>query len=153
MPVYPGNGRQHHSALNRTYPGWQFQQIAADERPYCVPKDSPFSAQPSLVWGDFDHDGQIDYATLIKYSGKTMAIVFLKRGTTYRAFPVFTTSKPKERAPDMLTVTHQGDKYFDHATNRSGNYPSDTVVIAYCESSVVAYIYIGDAFNSVRISD
>jgi len=139
--------------LDRLYPGWKFQQIANDERQYCVAKDSPFLAQTSLVWGDFDGDGQKDYATLIRHGGKTIAIVFLKRGGDYQAFPIFTTDTTEERSPDILAVTHKGEKYLDHESGRAGVYSGDTVIVAYCESSAVAYIYSAGTFRRVVVSD
>src|SRR5882762_595693 len=51
--------------LDKHFPGWKFPEISDEDCQTVKQWDGP-DAYPELIQGDFDGDGQIDYAVLIE---------------------------------------------------------------------------------------
>jgi len=72
------------STLDEEYPGWEFAGVSAEVRK----EFAKFKGHhPSLVTGDFDHDGRRDYATQIALhtpgQEEQIIIIFLGRPDSY----------------------------------------------------------------------
>jgi hypothetical protein len=135
------------SVLDHMHPGWRLAGISDENRQYCFKKDSKY--EPTLIWGDFDGDGKRDYAAIIIYGKKTAVIVFLARGTGYRALEVFTTSRPGERPPELLEVFPKGTQ-LGTTPHKSAH---ESIAMEYCESSSAIYFYEAGAFHHVIAGD
>lgn len=139
------------STLDKLYPGWRLADISDENREICFKKDSPFL--PTLVWGDFTGHNKRDYAAIIRYSGKTGVVVLVAQGATYFPFEVFVAAKRGERPPELLDVMPRGAKVFDRERNRQSINAHESVVMEYCESSSVVYVWTGKSFTPVVIGD
>ena len=129
-------------ALGLKHPGWKLADISKENRDICFNPKSGY--QPSLVWGDFDGDGQKDYAALISSAtGQTAVVILLKRKEAYLVSDVFTTSssKPDER-PGLLGVIPKG-----------GAYAHESVVAQFCESSSIVFSYTSTGFKKKVLGD
>lgn len=73
------------STLDREYPGWKFSPVTAQIQQQFI--KYVVGHPPSMVAGDWDADGQTDYAVQIALTepGKEeqIALAFLKRGDRY----------------------------------------------------------------------
>src|SRR3712207_1151538 len=79
--------------LNRRFPGWKFADVSEEVRQFF--ETDMKGSSPHLISGDFDGNGQPDYATLI-WRGKvrngegkaigprSFLVVFLRKGRGYR---------------------------------------------------------------------
>jgi len=120
-----------------------YKQAEAD----CVAGKPPF--YPSLIWSDFDGDGQKDYAVRISRGRNAITIAFLKRGAGFKDYMLYTDQEEN----GVLELSKKGGKYFDHERNRGGVYPNDTITIGYCGVSAIAFIYRNGVFQKVFTSD
>src|ERR1044072_6016223 len=79
--------------LNKRFPGWKFAEVSREVQQ--VFDDDRKDASPSLISGDFDGNGKLDYATLIQRGvvrngdGKAIGprlflVVFLQKGVAHR---------------------------------------------------------------------
>jgi hypothetical protein len=127
-------------ALDLKHPGWKLADISKENRDICFNPKSGY--EPSLVWGDFDGDGQKDYAALIFSKGRTAVVILLKRKEAYLVSDVFSTSKPEERGPELLGLIPKG-----------GAYAHESVVAQYCESSSIAFSYTNTGFKRKILGD
>jgi len=139
--------REAKAALDRLHPGWKLAAISNDDRRICFRKESSF--QPALVWGDFNGDGKKDYAALVEYGGKTGVVILLAGGQGYKPVEVFKTTKPGERAPSLLDVVPKGMP----AGSYRRKLPQETVMMQYCESSSVIFVYANGSFRQVVTED
>lgn len=69
--------------LDAQYPGWRFFRVAAENLPYCKPPNHGW-----MVSGDFDGNGELDYAVLIVHRGSEQLLAFVREGASYRKMVV-----------------------------------------------------------------
>jgi hypothetical protein len=135
------------SVLDQMHPGWKLAEISDENRQICFKKDSKY--RPTLIWGDFDGDGKMDFAAIVTYGKKSSVMAFLARGTGYKAFELFTPSRPNERTPDLLEVLPKGMQLGTTARK----YAHESIAMEYCESSSVFYFYEAGVFHRVVSED
>ncbi len=67
--------------LDKELPGWKFYKV---DEAYDYSKDMNVPFRPNFIWGDFDGDGERDYAVQItrvtSSNAERIVIAFLQRG-------------------------------------------------------------------------
>jgi hypothetical protein len=118
-------------------------------------------ARPNLISGDFDGNGQTDYAMLIEHrnfdkTGKDFThlveqLAFLKKGTSYKLYVLDqNTSATLEL---YLTLARKGEVGRAFSTQRKFRYPNDSISLSYFEKAGGTYIYRRGRFRYVTESD
>lgn len=126
--------------LDHRYPHWQLYDLDAmqpGERKYC-------KAEPgwsSFVTGDFNGDGQPDYAVLIASGKRGYALAYMKRGTEYRAFNLFPAKPGDTGSAGYLMLAAKGAVHGSVTTGRSQAALQDGVSLIFCESSLATYFF------------
>ncbi|MDE2133929.1 MAG: hypothetical protein KGJ49_04960 [Alphaproteobacteria bacterium] len=140
------------ATLDGKYPGWQLYDIDAmdpGERRYCNVKPE----WSSVAAGDFDGDGNTDYALLIRHNQANYALAFLKRGGGYRLYNVF-PAKPADRGgANFLAITARGQTLYDVERHRTIVAKTDGVTLIFCESSVTTHFFEKGKFRTVISQD
>jgi len=106
---------------------------------------------PNLVWGDFDGDGNRDYAVYIQHhqeSGekKRSILAFLRRGKLYQQHLLM-------GGGNYIWLVEKGTVQYDYDTGEYFRQKHDAVVDVTIEKGAVTYIYEGDSFKEVITSD
>lgn len=147
------------SSLNKKFPGWRFSEVSDDVNRFF--KERWPEARPNLISGDFDGNGQTDYAVLIEHSnfdktGKAFThvveqLAFLKKGTSYKLYILDqNTSATLEL---YLTLARKGEVGREFSTQRKFRYPNDSISLSYFEKAGGTYIYRRGRFRYVTESD
>lgn len=145
--------------LDRDYPGWVPVQTRADDIATCKQPNPGF--QYWFVWGDFNGDGKRDYAAEITQQSTTYLLAFLATADGFKSimvdkFPVTGSARgwsvlgvaPKgSTVPDL----HEGPN--GQLVARKRTLYSDALLGIGCESSSMAYIFVGSSFQRVFTSD
>jgi hypothetical protein len=147
------------SILNKRFPGWSFSEVSSDVQLFF--KERFPGSLPNLIKGDFDGNGQMDYAVLIEHSNfdKSGAdfdhvvekLAFLRRGARYKLYVL------EENAPAnielYLNLAKKGAESRVFTTQRKFRYPNDSISVSYFEKAGGAYIYQKGKFRYVYESD
>jgi hypothetical protein len=148
------------ATLDAKFPGWRLAEPIGALRDF-VAQRSPGS-HPSLLVGDFDGNGQADYALLIEHTnfdrrGKAFShvkqtLVFLA-GT--QSFTLIALNEPSPADGCVyLTLRKKGTEGFDFEANRKFFYPSDSIGYSFFEKAASGtYIYTNGAFRYVTEAD
>lgn len=144
------------SALDRRFPGWRLVDGSKDVRRFLKERVSA-DARPDLIRGDFDGNGQPDYALLLSHGGefnnrgetvgpKVRLVVFLRKGGKYKFYEL---SDPGE----YLTLGRKGEDGFDFHAGRKIKYRNDAIEVWIFEKAGWAYIYNNGRFRYVYSLD
>jgi hypothetical protein len=166
LPVSVAGGKisdqlpgQIRSTLNKRFPGWRFSEVSDDVQRFF--KDRWPDARPNLISGDFDGNGQTDYAMLIEHTnfvktGKSFThvveqLAFLKKGTSYK---LYILDKNTSATLELyITLAGKGEECREFSTQRKFTYPNDSISLSYFEKAGGTYIYRGGRFKYVIESD
>lgn len=142
-------------ALDKAFPGWAFPLLRADAEAAWRDADAE-AERPNLAAGDFDGDGQTDYAA---------HIVYPRSGTPHLALVVVLSgSEPKVRLVEehpvgadslalFLTSRHRGESVYDYEAGSNQTLARDAFVETLYEKSSLAYVYADTAFRRIILSD
>jgi hypothetical protein len=143
------------SILDRQYPCWVKPAISDYDLRTCKQPNPDF--QYWFVWGDFDGDGNKDYATQFKEADKNYILVFFNRGNQF--VPTVVDPDNKLGWP-LLGAAHKGETIPDLHEGPNGalisnqrTLKADALLGIGCEKEAVAYIYSGSQFERVFIAD
>ena len=147
------------STLNKRFPGWRFSEVGVGVRQFFRERFS--EACPNLIKGDFDGNGQMDYAMLVEHSNFDKSgvavthvvekLAFLKRGTKYKLY-ILEEYAPAD--PELyLNLARKGEESRDFQTRTKFRYPNDSISISYFEKASGTYIYRKGRFRYVIESD
>jgi hypothetical protein len=147
------------SILNTKFPGWRFSEVSAEVQ--LLFRERFPGARPNLIRGDFDGNGQMDYAVLVEHTnfdrgGKAFThvverLAFLKKGARYKVYNLG-ESGPANREL-YLNLAKKGARARDFHTQRYFRYPNDSVSVSVFEKAGGAYIYRNGRFRYVFGSD
>jgi hypothetical protein len=147
------------SILDKRFPGWRFSEVSNDVRQLF--RERFPDSQPNLIKGDFDGNGQMDYAVLIEHStldkggadsGHVVEkLAFLKRGTGYKLFILEENSSADLEL--YLNFARKGKESRVFTTQRKFRYPNDSIGVSYFEKAGGTYIYRKGKFRYVYESD
>jgi hypothetical protein len=132
--------------LDRTYPGWAFMPVPA-KAISC--RDIETRLHPSLARGDFNGDGQADFALQIIRGGRLYAFEFLSRGKTYGMNKLFERKlAPGKDFSAALIVEPKGRK-----TSVGTIEKVDTLQVNDCESVPMRFEYRNGRVKDVSPPD
>ncbi len=149
-----------HSAqakLDKKYPGWKFVPVSDEIRQY-FKQDLP-GARPDLIAGDFDGNGQTDYAVLIEHgiitgaNGKPIGrrahlLAFLQRKQGFKLYVV-----DDEGGGEYLTLARKGTQGYDYETQQNFIYQHDTISTGIFEKAGSSYLFEHGRFRVIITSD
>jgi hypothetical protein len=143
--------------LDERYPGWRFAQISDEIRRATKEWASPAS-QLNLISGDFDGNGEVDYALLIEHGGmpndegatvgrSVNIVAFLRRGAKYK-FSLVDSS-----GGDYLLLGRKGDGRYDYEARKKFTFTNDAIESVTFEKAATSYVYEGGKFRSILTGD
>lgn len=143
--------------LDEKFPGWRFAPISDEIRQATKEYLSPDS-QLDLIKGDFDGNGESDYALLIEhgdrfdgdgnFAGRNVFIVaFLKKGDEYKFYPV------DSEAGDYLMLRKKGEGSYDFDTQRQFTFANDAIDSVIFEKAATSYVYENGKFRAIITGD
>lgn len=146
------------SALDRRYPGWKFPHVNGEVRKFVKEYFAP-SAAPEFTSGDFDGNGEADYAVLVEHgtifdqrgrsAGKRVRLVaFLKKGGGYKFHLV-----DPEGGGEYVFTFRKGGKGYDYDTGKNFTYENDTIATGIFEKAGTSYVYERGKFRAILTSD
>lgn len=143
--------------LDKHFLQWKFVVIESEIHQF-VQERHGREARPDWIQGDFDSDGQTDYAVYVTH-GKAQArkqsvVVLLKRGTDWRRFLL--SSSPSEDPVPTITYLlrcNKGAKDYDYHRNKTFHYPHDAVFFGYFAKAGTSYVYRKGRFRAIVTSD
>ncbi len=144
--------------LDKNLPGWEFPFVSDDIRKFLKARVS-MEARPEVIQGDFDGDGQIDYALLIEYGMATiyeaphskmshdvLVVTFLKRVGGYEMHRV-------GEGGEYLYLMKKGVRDYDYEADRHFYYSNDAIFAGYFEKGGTSYMYENGGFRAIITSD
>lgn len=146
------------SELDRRFLGWEFPVVRDEIRSFLREHISP-NARPEIIIGDFDGNGQSDYAMLIEYgvilngNGETIGknsyiVAFLKREDIYDFYMV-----NFEGGGEYITLIRRGGRDYDYETDGQFTYENDAIFAGIFEKAGVSYVYEEGRFRAIVTSD
>ena len=142
--------------LDKHFPGWKFPEISDEDCQAVKQWDGP-DAYPELIQGDFDGDGQIDYAVLLEQrsiiddrdtgnSPETCIVAFLNRHDRYKMRVV------TREGGGCLQLMRKGEPDYDYEAQREFIYLHDTIMSGFGMGGT-SYLYEKGKFRPITTSD
>ena len=131
--------------------GWQFADnyvIFEYTHPDRL-KDYPFN--PNLIKGDFNGDGQLDYAVQIRCSGlseRIIAFLAVDNGFQYHVL-----KSHSARSDNYLWLRKKGDEAYNFETEKKFEFPSDAIEVVIWEKAATSYIFIDGQWREFATGD
>ncbi len=94
--------------LNKNFRGWKFAQVPKEVSQYHKERKFPF--EPNLVRGDWNGDGKIDYAVLIKHRKETKTVAFIRLQSKYKHYNL--------EGGDYIQVFKKGEKDYSYTSHK-----------------------------------
>ena len=143
--------------LDKRFPGWHFARISDEIRQATKEWVSPDS-QIDLIKGDFDGNGELDYALLIEHGdilnddgvviGRNVYIVaFLRKGNDYKFYLV------DSNAGDYLLLIRKGDGRYDYEAQKKFTFTKDAIDSVTFEKAATSYVYEKGKFRAILSGD
>ena len=142
--------------LDKQYPNWEFPTIfQLIDKQF---EQSEVKHPPYLLWGDFDSNGQMDYALQITYdSSDTTWIAFFTFLNTQEYFEAKLLRKVEITNPHKLSgfylVLHKKDSSGPKSTMPDFHFPHDAIGVYYYATAGVAYYWTGEKFQQIQMAD
>ena len=160
--------------LDRNFPGWQFHKATNDDCEWVKTSVGPY-AYPEMIQGDWDGNGQLDYAIMIDYykdtypatleNGAEVAVVaFLAtklgcvssvvthRESTCLATDVGYLGRVVGHGDGFLLLMPRGSRDYDYGAQSEFVYQNDTIS-AGTEKGGMSYLYENGKFRAIISSD
>lgn len=140
--------------LDSNYPGWWFPQLT---EPWRISYFQKTKTNPNLISGDFDGDGQQDYAAHIHFtdtssnSDEVVVIVFLQRDESYQKF-ILETYSVDPGFQETLHLVKKGSKRKNVEIHQPFILPNDGINLG-SEKGSVTYFWHDGSFQSVLTGD
>lgn len=157
LPMIPDAIR---AALDKRFPGWTFMDVS-DEIRQALKTYGVSDHDPACIQGDFDGNGQADYALLITHRevnavaetgqvaiAKTALVAFLQKAGRYKFYLV-----NPEGGGDYIALGKKGEQAYDYETGRYFHFSNDVIHGCIFERAGSSYIYERGSFKSVLTSD
>jgi hypothetical protein len=131
------------AALTSKWPQWRFVTV----RPEVLQFARNFD--PTVVYGDFDADGQQDVALFVRLLSSTSpCVIVVFHSGAQRLFMI-----EKPYCTDGIALSKKGQSYHDYDTETEGIYPRDGIA-AYCfEKAGATYLFEHGSYRQVVDSD
>jgi hypothetical protein len=148
---------QAQAALYLKFPDWRYADVSDDVR-QALKKDFGPNSRPDLVRGDFDGDGQADYAALI-YHGtirvekgeliypQRYLFVFMAQEHGYQLHVI------EDPGGEYIQLIRKGDGGYDYETQKEFIYQHDAIDAIIFEKAATSYIYENGRFRAIITGD
>ena len=140
--------------LDGQFAGWRFAPIDQVIQDYH--RQEKFPGYPNLLSGDFDGNGQTDYAAFIVYkkAGRIFSsvVALLQRNRQIRHY-ILEKNRGDDVSGQSINLMKKGEKDFNHDTNREFYYRYYAIFIGIWEKGGSSYIYSKGRFISFVTSD
>ena len=147
--------------LNRQFPNWQFAEVPQEIHRYFATLSNP--SHPNFIKGDFDGNGQMDYAVYVVYGKpakrRVGVVALLKRGGTYKSYILVSgeyvpNSRPLEAdGATYLALNKKGERAFDFGAQKYFIFRRDAIFVGLFEKAGSSYIYERGRFREILTSD
>jgi hypothetical protein len=142
--------------LDNRFSGWRFPKVDEGIHRY-LRENISADIHPEFISGDFDGNGQLDYAVMIEHGvalgedgnpvgHNTYVVAFLKNGNKLKFYMV-------HDGGEYITLMKKGEKDYDYATDKNFIYKNDAIFSGYFEKAGVSYIYEKGKFRGITTSD
>jgi len=139
--------------LNVNFKGWKLAQVPNDVSEYHKEKKFPF--EPNLIKGDWNGDGQVDYAVLIEkgtlknlegadIGERKFTVAFIRINNGYKHFSF--------DGGDYIQLMKKGTKDYDYETDKNFRYKTDAIFGGLGQSGV-SYVWKKGKFIEIITSD
>ena len=114
-------------------------------------------AFPNVVWGDFDGNGQTDYAFFIAQGKdrppkKAILVAYMTYGNRLKKFVIDSVSAPVVIA-DLIWLSPKGSREYDYETNRFFRLKHDAILAITIDKAVETFIFQGNQFLRITTAD
>lgn len=142
--------------LDKRFSGWQFPKVDEGIHSYFRENVSA-DTRPEFISGDFDGNGQSDYAVMIEHGvalgedgnpvgHNTYVVAFLKNGNKLKFYMV-------DDGDEYIALVKKGEKGYDYETDKNFIYKNDAIFSGYFEKAGVSHIYEKGKFRGITTSD
>lgn len=143
--------------LDKRFPGWRFPKIDPEIGKYLSERNKQ-DTYPEFISGDFDGNGQMDYAALIEdgtallnedgvpVEANRELIVFLKNGSKFKFHTL-------DEASEYIALIKKGERGYSYETDKKFTYRNDAIFTGYWEKGGVSLVYEKGKFRSITTSD
>jgi hypothetical protein len=145
--------------LAKKFPSWRFAGVSSEVQQFF--RERLTGASPNSIKGDFDGNGQMDYAVVVEHSdfdksGKAFCcmvtvLAFLKSGSGFKLHILEESAGPNLEL--YMTLARKGSAGRNFDTQSKFKYPNDSVSVWYFEKAGGTYIYSKGRFRYVLESD
>ena len=148
---------QARDALYLKFPDWRYADVS-DEVREALTKDGPPHSRPDLISGDFDGNGQSDYAALV-YHGtirveegelvypQRYLVVFVAQDHEYQLHVI------EDPGGEYIQLIRKGDGGYDYETQKEFTYQHDAIDAIIFEKAATSYIYENGHFRAIITGD
>ncbi len=142
--------------LDKRFSGWRFPKVDEGIHRY-LRENISADTRPEFISGDFDGNGQLDYAVIIEHGvalnedGNPVrpngyVVAFLKNGDKLKFYMV-------DDGGEYITLMKKGEKDYDYGTDKNFIYKNDAIFSGYFEKGGSSYIYEKGKFRGITTSD
>lgn len=144
------------AALQADYPDWHLFDNSWVLHTSLVKLDTNKS-RPNVVWGDFDGNGQLDFAFLIARGVGSQPIeerlvVYMAFGNRLQKFVLKSATAPAYIA-DMIWILPKGTREYNYETDRYFRLENDAIDAITLEKATQTYIFEKNRFRVVTTAD
>jgi len=148
--------------LDKRFPGWRFPKVDEGIHRY-LRENISADTRPEFISGDFDGNGQLDYAVIIEHGvalgedgnlvGHNIYVVaFLKNGDKLKFYMVDDGGMVVDGGV-FIALIKKGEKGYDYETDKNFIYKNDAIFSGYFEKGGSSYIYEKGKFRGIITSD
>jgi hypothetical protein len=142
--------------LHADYPGWTLIQNSWTIN-YVSHQSDTSKCQPNLVWGDFDGNGQTDYAFFLSSGsgispGERCVVVYLSRSKGFTKH-LLANSETDGQIADLIWISPKGSIVHDYDADRSIKLAHDSIDAITVEKASVTYMFRAGRFVRIITAD
>lgn len=148
---------QARDALYLKFPDWRYADVP-DEIREVLKRDYGPNSRPDLISGDFDGNGQADYAALVSHGTvrvekgelvypQDCLAVFLAQDHGYQLHLI------KDVNGDYIQLIRKRDGGYDYETEKEFTYLHDAIDAVIFEKAATSYVYENGGFRAIITGD
>ncbi len=146
--------------LDKRFSGWRFPKVDEGIHRY-LRENISADIHPEFISGDFDGNGQLDYAVFIEHGvalgedgnpvgHNTYVVAFLKSGDKLKFYLV---DSGGDSGDEYIALIKKGEKGYEYGTDKNFIYKNDAIFSGYFEKGGSSYIYEKGKFRGKITSD
>jgi hypothetical protein len=132
--------------VDQQWKNWTLVDVAAAGNAACL--QGLDGQSPSLVSGDFNGDGAVDYALQVSTSNGVHLVALIQRLHDYDLHDVATLGASP---PSVLRVERRGTPYHTSSSFIARYFGNDTISVTACGGDRTAYFWTGSGFTATVI--